>query len=390
MLDHTAPSVPTVSGGSAKWLTADSKTVSASGSSDALSGFAGYQYETSTDGGSSWSQPSGGDSLVVSAEGQTLVQFRALDKAGNASAWSIVGPAGTVMLDRTPPVAGATGGSASWLKAPATVTVAPTDSLSGVDAASYKYRTSTNNGSTWSTGVGGSVLVSAPGTTVVQFQVTDQAGNVSAWGPAVGTAGATVKIDGVSPTAPTAVSGGSTSWSNAASKTITVSGGSDAQSGLAGYQYQTSLNGGAWSAAMPVTGNSVAVSAEGMTRLQFRTIDNAGNVSAWTRAGSSSTVELDRTAPSLPTVTGGSLTCTSRKIMIRASSSKDTASGLTGYRYRTSANGGTTWSNPVSGTVAMFRSKGTWIVQFEALDRAGNASAWAPATAGAANTACHS
>ena len=35
------------------------------------------------------------------------------------------------------------------------------------------------------------------------------------------------------------------------------------------------------------------------------------------------------------------------------------------------------------------RNAGTYIVQFRAVDRAGNASAWGPAAAGAANTACH-
>ncbi|HEU0194557.1 MAG TPA: hypothetical protein VFQ71_10185, partial [Gaiellales bacterium] len=392
MLDRSAPSVPAVSGGDGSWKTTASETVSASGSIDPAggSGFAGYQYETSTDGGSTWSAPAAGSSLLVSSEGQTLVQFRALDNAGNASAWSAVGPASTVKLDRTAPLVGATGGSSSWLtSAPVTVTVSASDAVSGVNAASYKYRTSTNNGGTWSTGVGGSVQISASGTTVVQFQVTDQAGNVSAWGPAVGTPGATVKLDTTKPTAPTLVSGGSTSWSTAASKAITVSGGSDAGSGLAGYQYETSFNNGAWSAAAAVTGNSVTFSAEGTTKVQFRTIDNAGNFSSWTVAGNSATVRLDRTAPSLPTVTGGSTTCTRGTIVIHASST-DNASGVAGYRYRMSTNGGTTWSSSVNGSSVRFRSKGTWIVQFQAWDAAGNTTAWAPATAGPANTACHS
>jgi hypothetical protein len=43
-----------------------------------------------------------------------------------------------------------------------------------------------------------------------------------------------------------------------------------------------------------------------------------------------------------------------------------------------------------SGSSVQFRSKGTYIVQFRAVDRVGTTSAWDPLVAGAANTACHS
>jgi hypothetical protein len=387
MLDHTAPSAPTVGGGSSSWLSAPSATVSASGSSDALSGLAGYQYETSTDNGHTWSAPADGASDQVTAEGATLVQFRALDNAGNASAWSGSLPAGTVKLDRTAPVSTATGGSLSWSTAPsATISESASDPLSGIDATTYQYRTSTDHGTTWSApSAGGAVTVSASGETLVQFRVTDQAGNVGDWGPAALTAGGTVRLDHTAPTLPS-VAGGSGSWSNAASKTITASGSTDGGSGLAGYQFETSFNGGAWSA--PVSGSQAVISAEGTTRVQFRAVDNAGNTSAWTVAASSSTVMLDRTAPTAPIVTGGSSKCTSKQIMIKASST-DAVSGVAGYKYRTSTNGGAIWSTPANGSSVKFRTKGTWIVQFQATDQAGNTSAWAPATAGPANTACH-
>ena len=48
-MDGTAPSTPLVVGGSPSWLRAASVTVSATGSSDTLSGLAGYESETSSD-----------------------------------------------------------------------------------------------------------------------------------------------------------------------------------------------------------------------------------------------------------------------------------------------------------------------------------------------------
>jgi hypothetical protein len=52
-------------------------------------------------------------------------------------------------------------------------------------------------------------------------------------------------IDLDAPLQPTSVLGGSTAWSTVP-VTLTAAGGSDATSGLAGYQYQVSVNGGAW------------------------------------------------------------------------------------------------------------------------------------------------
>jgi hypothetical protein len=227
------------------------------------------------------------------------------------------------------------------------------------------------------------VTVSAAGTTVVQFRSIDAAGNRSGW------VQGTVKLDRTAPTSPT-VSGGSTSWSAAASRTISAGAASDAVSGLARYEYRTSTNNGTtWSAA--VAGASAVIAAEGTTIVQFRSVDNAGNVSAWlpSSAGSSNTVKLDRTAPSLPTVTGGSLTCTGSRITIRASGSTDALSGLSTYQYRYSTNGGTTWSATVTSSSITIRNAGSYVVQFRAVDRVNNISAWAPATPGAANTACH-
>jgi len=138
-------------------------------------------------------------------------------------------------------------------------------------------------------------------------------------------------------------------------------------------------------------GASAVISAEGTTIVQFRSVDNAGNVSLWlpTTAGSSNTVKLDHTAPSLPTVSGGSLTCTSNRITIRASGSTDTLSGFSTYQYRYTTNAGTTWSATFTGSSITIRSAGQYIVQFRSVDRVGNTSAWAPATAGPANQACH-
>jgi hypothetical protein len=387
-VDRTAPSAPTVGGGSLAWQTVASVTVTGSGSADtpASDGVNHYEYRTSVNGGTTWSAGISGASAVVTAEGTTLVQFRAVDGAGNASAWapSAAGATSTVKLDRgaptTPTVSGATG---LWSTAASIAVTASGSTDGGSAVAGYEYQTSFNGGAFSASTPGSSVTVSAAGTTVVQFRSIDTAGNTSGW------AQGTVRLDRTAPTNPT-VSGGSTNWSAAASRTISASAASDAVSGLARYEYRTSTNGGTtWSAA--VAGASAVITAEGTTIVQFRSVDNAGNVSAWlpTSAGSSNTVKLDRTAPSLPTVTGGSLTCTGGRITIRASGSTDPLSGFSAYQYRSSTNNGASWSSTVTSSSITIRNAGLYIVQFRAVDRVNNISAWAPATAGPANTACH-
>src|SRR5262249_25617387 len=143
------------------WSTAASVVVSAAGATDSPgSGIASYQYRTSTDGGTTWGGPATGAAATISAQGETLVQFRATDAAGFQSSWapSAPTPETTVRLDRTAPTAPAlNGGSLSWQNV-ASVSVSAsgsTDASSGL--AGYQYRTSVNGGSSWSAGIGGAL-----------------------------------------------------------------------------------------------------------------------------------------------------------------------------------------------------------------------------------------
>ncbi|MCB0873616.1 MAG: FG-GAP repeat protein, partial [Thermoleophilia bacterium] len=331
------------------------------------------------------------NTLEVTAEGETIVQARASDRLGNTGSWApATSTAGsTARIDRTSPSdPTVSGGSLTWQNV-ASVSItgsASTDAHSGV--ASYAYRTSTDGGSTWSAATTGpTVVVSAEGETLVQFRSTDNAGNTSAWAPATPTAGSTVRIDRTAPTTPT-VGGGSTSWQSVASVNIIGLGSTDALSGVSGYQYRTSTDGGSsWTGA--TSGNSANVTAEGETLVQFRSVDGAGNTSAWTPASATagSTARIDRTAPTGPTVSGGSLAWQNvASVTVTGSGSTDVLAGLSGYQYRTSADGGSTWGGASTGSSAVITAAGETLVQFRALDNAGNAGAWTPATSTAGST----
>jgi hypothetical protein len=285
-IDRSGPSDPLASGGAAGWSAAASVTVTGSGSIDIGFGVDHYRHRESTDGGVSWSSPVTGTSVTITAEGQTLVQFQAVDTAGNPSDWSPSpgSAAGTVRLDRTVPSDPTVGITPpGWQSTPAIIVFASgsTDALAGVDH--YQFRSSADFGTTWSAaGDGATGVVTGEGSTIVQFRSVDGASNASAWSPALADASNTVRIDRTAPTAPT-VSGGSATWLTAASTAITASGSTDALGNLDHYEYRVSTDNGA-SYGAAVTGASIQFTATGSYVVQFRAVDGVGLASAWAPA----------------------------------------------------------------------------------------------------------
>ncbi len=107
----TDPTVTDTAGGQP--TTASSVTVTASGSTDPAPGFAGYRYQTSTDGGSTWSANHNQSSVTVTAVGTTLVRFQAYDSYGNTSDWVTdtvtIQPQGTASVSFTAASTGTVG-----------------------------------------------------------------------------------------------------------------------------------------------------------------------------------------------------------------------------------------------------------------------------------------
>jgi hypothetical protein len=249
------------------------------------------------------------------------------------------------------------------------------DLWSGLGA--YQSQTSTDGGVLWSPLVSGSqVTVTGEGSTVVRFRATDNVGNTSNW------VLVTVKIDRTQPSAPTTVAGGSSVWQNVASMTVTGSGSVDplGGAGLSGYQTRTSTDGVTWSA--PAAGASATISNEGLTYVQVRSVDGAGNVSNWAPAAptSLSTVKIDRTNPTAPTVTGGSASWqTSAPVTVSAAGGTDAGSGILGYEYETSTNGGASWVGPTTGASVPVSGQGQTLVQFRSVDNVSRVSPWVQA-----------
>ena len=144
---------------------------------------AGYEYETSTDGGSSWSSANVG-LLAHGLRPRVRRWCGSVPSTMPATppAWvpATAGATNTVKLDRTgaDPRPSVTGNNLSWLTSNS-VTVTPSrldrHRLRGFNH--YEVRTSTNGGTTWSaTATATSKAITAQGETLVQFRAVDNLG----------------------------------------------------------------------------------------------------------------------------------------------------------------------------------------------------------------------
>ncbi|MFN8594591.1 MAG: VCBS repeat-containing protein [Anaerolineae bacterium] len=215
------------------------------------------------------------------------------------------------------------GGWISTTQTP-TVTASALDTGAGLNVASGQYRFSTNGGGSWSSllpatisGVDGttstqsisaaSVAFNQDSATqnVLEFRAMDMVGNI-------GTAQAIVKIDTISPTAPSTI--GSSShvvnvWSNNPTLNINWSGATDATSGVYGYSVLIDHN----PSSLPGTAVNVFATSyitsplsEGNWYAHVRTRDVAGNWSP--DAIHAGPFKIDLTPPTNPTLFGGSHT----------------------------------------------------------------------------------
>lgn len=190
-IDKTGPTTPTVKvskeSSSSNYSTSNI-TVSASGSTDAKSGFSYYQYKV---GSGSWTE---GSSYTVSSTGATTVSFRAVDKLGNVSSTA----SKTVYIDKVEPTPnltmklGSSSGSDytnnTWATQDVYIALSSSDSNSGIASQSYKI----TGAITVAEGATGARTLTKDGTYTVTVTAKDGAGNSD-------TESYTIKIDKTKP-----------------------------------------------------------------------------------------------------------------------------------------------------------------------------------------------
>ena len=230
-------------------------------------------------------------------DGDYAWTLRARDSWGNATATR----EGSFTVDGAPPVSEAstasTAGQGGWSVTPATVTVAATDSLSGVGSISWRV----NGGATHT--YSGPFDVAVNGKPIVEYRATDRAGNREPW------RALTLKIDTAPPVIAVPVTGkaGTTAgtWRGPVSVAATVS---DATAGVASKTISVDS-----APAIPLGSTPVVVDGDGSHTVTVAATDAAGNAATATAAFTIDTVapvlELPSVkatgaaGPTVPTVT---------------------------------------------------------------------------------------
>ncbi len=222
--------------------------------SDAQAGVAGIAYELDNSGWQPYAAP-----LPIATGVLHSLRFRATDQVGHAatSEWLALGidtqpPTTTVQLSALPTAAG-------WFSAPVTVTLASTDTQTGVLQTKYRL-----NNAAWQPYTQ-PFVVSQPSTQTLAYYALDQARNAAT----VHTL--TLPIDLAAPLLTASVSPTQTSHSwyrQAVSVTLHAQ---DAQAGLASLQYQ--VDGAGWQ----LYTTALTVPPGAAHTVQFRALDRAGH-----------------------------------------------------------------------------------------------------------------
>lgn len=236
----------------------------------------------------------------------------------------------------------APGGLNGWHKSAVSVSISGVDGVSGIDPSGYRYRI---NGGTWQAGT--AFTLTADGVYSIETEARDLAGNAS-------NRAATVRIDqtppGVSiPTSPD----GNDGW-YVTQPTITLTA-SDATSGIA-------------SAVFDGYGADTVTLPDGVHPLTAIAQDNAGNTWAV-----SDVVQVDTQPPALaPAMTTPAPSGWHTSAVTVTANASDSISGLALVEYRV---GSGAWQPGSSVTVV---NDGEYVIQFRAVDVAGNQALSAP------------
>lgn len=140
-------------------------------------------------------------------------------------------------------------------------------------------------------------------------------------------------------------------------------------------EHVTSMDQGlSWSE--PRDGGGLRISDEGLQMVSFRSVnDGTGEASEWSTPAVSM---IDRSAPSAPRVIQDD---TPGRQRLRVVDAIDLHSGVAALEFRLSADYGQTWSEPQAGDTIDLPADRDRIIQFRAIDGAGNIGEWASALA---------
>ncbi|WP_335495962.1 OmpL47-type beta-barrel domain-containing protein [Neobacillus drentensis] len=296
-IDHTPPKTG-VDQTNTEW-TKDTVTLHLN-ASDNLSGVSKTEYRLNNGDWQTYDT-----SITVSSSGKNQLEYRSIDTAGNMEETQTL----PINIDKTAPTTTITPVKNMWVNGNIVFNLVGNDPLSGVSKTEYQI----NNGA-WQKYIA-PVILSNQGQYQIHFRSTDKLGNVET------TKTASYKIDKLAPN--TTASPVKSTWYRS-NVTINLQA-KDNLSGILRKEYR--INKGSWTKYY----NPITVSTQGTNTVEYRSIDNAGNVEGSKKL----TVRIDKTKPSLSfsfnhsTLSGKSHKMTLIKVKLSA---KDSLSGVSTYK----------------------------------------------------------
>ncbi|MBC8447523.1 MAG: hypothetical protein H8D78_07215, partial [Chloroflexi bacterium] len=324
--------------------------------SDATSGPATIFYQVN---GGAWLSGAQDVEVVFANDGQHLLKYTGQDVAGNGEAEHEL----LVSIDTQPPSTAyfpdGREGLDGWYTSPVTVTLLPTDTVSGIAATYYRV-----NGGPWHAGT--RFVVANDGVHTLEFYSVDGLGNVEQGFPV------TLKIDTQPPGSPTRPLPSPAGWTNVNDFEIRWGNPQDL-SGIGGacYKLDQEPTGPADGICRPVTGNTlhdVQTPGEGVYDLFLWLRDGAGNADHNNRNVTLDALHYDATPPSTALDVAGSLGWNGwyTSPLTLTFEVSDGLSGAGSARYR--VDGGD-WQ---TGWQAVIADEDKHVVEYYGLDVAGN------------------
>lgn len=270
-LDNTSPTEPTIHAPT-EWMN-DDLSLSIHAGTDEESGVEKTEYRIGkNDEWTNWIELDGDENLLIEDEGETTIQAKTIDKAGNES--EIISE--IVRIDRTAPTEPTIGlNPDGWTNVEEVAVRIKTgeDEASGVARVEYRI------------GIEGewqvyddSFSIIEEGETNIYARTVDQAGNISE------EAEATAQIKRTSPSNPV-IEVETNDWTNATSMEVKITSDGDK------IEYQLNGTDGDWLTYVP----GLEITDEGETTIYAQAVDQAGNKSDIVEA----IIRIDHTAPEL-------------------------------------------------------------------------------------------
>ncbi|WP_307397344.1 OmpL47-type beta-barrel domain-containing protein [Bacillus horti] len=357
-IDKTAPTTPTVIPATTDWSRNDVQITITPGT-DTLSGMNRTEYRLTGATGSAWTTYTA--PLTISADGQTSIEARSIDNAGNTS----LGASASVRIDRTAPtIPIVTHTATDWSNEDSVeVTIqGGTDTQSGVAYTEYSLSGATTLD--WTIYPDSPITIENEGETTILARSVDLAGNMSSVVESV------VRLDRTPPALPT-ISPADQEW-RSEDIHVTIVAGNDSLSGIRDIEYQLS---GAMTQDWAIYSSPIVISTEGQTTVSARVVDHAGNHSEIRTEN----FYLDKTAPEEPIlIVGESDWTNANQVEVVATEGVDDRSGIDRMEY--SLSGATVQDWTIYGEPIVILEEGETFIFARMVDRAGNTSEIAEAS----------